>query len=105
MKKIFSTVVLICAALAAMAQVRVATPNIELILNAEPGQELEIAYFGGRLYRRLDSNDYKVGIFLAESFCRRACSSVAGDDQGFNAFFLKKGKVFSRKRKHLMASF
>ena len=49
MKKIFSTVVLICAALAAMAQVRVATPNIELILNAEPGQELQIAYFGGRL--------------------------------------------------------
>ena len=49
MKKIFLTVVLICAALAAMAQVRVATPNIELILNAEPGQELQIAYFGGRL--------------------------------------------------------
>ena len=33
----------------AMAQVRVATPNTELILNAEPGQELQIVYFGNRL--------------------------------------------------------
>ena len=37
------------AAVAAMAQVRIATPNTELVLKAEQGAELQIQYFGGRL--------------------------------------------------------
>jgi len=49
MKKTLLSLVSLMVATLAMAQVRVATPNTELILNAEPGQELQIVYFGNRL--------------------------------------------------------
>ena len=40
---------MVTAAAAASAQVRVATPNTELVLKAEQGSELQIQYFGSRL--------------------------------------------------------
>ena len=49
MKKTLLSLVSLMVAALAMAQVRVATPNTELILKAEPGQELQIVYFGNRL--------------------------------------------------------
>ena len=48
MKKIVLSLMSVMAAALAMAQVRVVTPNTELILKAEPGQELQIVYFGNR---------------------------------------------------------
>ena len=49
MKSIFTSFLIFMSAVCVMAQVRVATPDTELILNAEPGQELQIVYFGNRL--------------------------------------------------------
>ena len=49
MKKIVLSLMSVMAAALAMAQVRVVTPNTELILKAELGQELQIVYFGNRL--------------------------------------------------------
>ena len=49
MKRLITSIVFIAAAAAAMAQVRIATPNTELVLKAEQGAELQIQYFGGRL--------------------------------------------------------
>ena len=40
---------LIAASAAVFAQVRVSTPNIEMVLKAEKGGNLRIQYFGGRL--------------------------------------------------------
>ena len=37
------------SAMAGFAQVRIATPGTELVLNADKGSELQIQYFGGRL--------------------------------------------------------
>lgn len=49
MKRILFTIILISAALVSMAQVRVTTPNLELVLKAEKGGELQVQHFGGRL--------------------------------------------------------
>ena len=49
MKRIISAALLLAVSLAAMAQVRVSTPNIEMILKADQGSELQIQYFGERL--------------------------------------------------------
>ena len=49
MKRILFTIILISAALVSMAQVRVTTPNLELVLRAEKGSGLQVQHFGGRL--------------------------------------------------------
>ena len=49
MRRIFTLILIVAAAAAASAQVRVATPNTELVLKAEQGSELQIQYFGSRL--------------------------------------------------------
>ena len=49
MRRIFTLILMVTAAAAASAQVRVATPNTELVLKAEHGSELQIQYFGSRL--------------------------------------------------------
>ena len=49
MKRIIASFVFIAAAVAAAAQIRVSAPDIEMILKAEPGSELQILYFGNRL--------------------------------------------------------
>lgn len=49
MKRILFSIILICAALVTMAQVRVTTPNLELVLRAEKGGGLQVQHFGGRL--------------------------------------------------------
>ena len=49
MRRIFTLILMVAAAAAASAQVRVATPNTELVLKAEQGRELQIQYFGSRL--------------------------------------------------------
>jgi len=49
MKRIITAIAFMASALSMMAQVRIATPNIEMILKAEQGGELQIQYFGGRL--------------------------------------------------------
>ena len=49
MKRILFTIILISAALVSMAQVRVTTPNLELVLKAKKGGELQVQHFGGRL--------------------------------------------------------
>lgn len=49
MKRILFTIILISAALVSMAQVRVTTPNLELVLRAEKGGGLLVQHFGGRL--------------------------------------------------------
>ena len=43
------SIVFMAAAVAAMAQVRIATPDTEMVLKAEKGGELQILYFGVRL--------------------------------------------------------
>lgn len=40
---------MLAVSFAAMAQVRVSTPNIEMVLKAEKGGELQIQYFGEKL--------------------------------------------------------
>ena len=49
MKRIYLICILLCAALAVMAQVRVTTPETELVLKAEKGSDLKILYYGSRL--------------------------------------------------------
>lgn len=49
MRRIFTLILLIASATAGFAQVRIATPGTELVLNADKGSELQIQYFGGRL--------------------------------------------------------
>ena len=49
MKRIITSIIFLISALSMMAQIRVATPNIEMILKAEQGGELQIQYFGNRL--------------------------------------------------------
>ena len=49
MKRSILTVLVVLASFAAAARVRIATPNMEMILKAEPGSELRIMYFGNRL--------------------------------------------------------
>ena len=40
---------LLCASLAAMSQVRVTTPETEMVLKADAGSELKVLYYGARL--------------------------------------------------------
>ena len=40
---------LLCASLAAMAQVRVTTPETEMVLKADAGSDLKVLYYGARL--------------------------------------------------------
>ena len=40
---------LLCASLAAMAQVRVTTPETEMVLKADSGSDLKVLYYGARL--------------------------------------------------------
>lgn len=49
MKRIITSIVFLVSALSMLAQIRIATPNIEMILKAEQGGELQIQYFGNRL--------------------------------------------------------
>ena len=49
MKKVISIFLLSFVAAASMAQVRVATPNNELVLKAEKGSDLKILYYGSKL--------------------------------------------------------
>lgn len=49
MKKILTFAVAVVTTIAAMAQVRVATPDLELILSAEEGKTLNLLYFGNKL--------------------------------------------------------
>ena len=49
MRRIFTLILLIASAAAGFAQVRIATPGTELVLNADKGSELQIQYFGDRL--------------------------------------------------------
>ncbi len=49
MRRIFSLILMVAAAAAASAQVRITTPNTELVLKADQGSELQIQYFGSRL--------------------------------------------------------
>ena len=49
MRRIFTLILLMASATAGFAQVRIATPGTELVLNADKGSELQIQYFGGRL--------------------------------------------------------
>ena len=49
MKRIITSIVFLVSALSMMAQIRIATPNIEMVLKAEQGGELQIQYFGNRL--------------------------------------------------------
>ena len=63
MKKLLSVVIMTLAAVAAWGQVRIATPNTEIILNAEEGKTLTVRYFG----ERLSDIDY-AGIEAAGTF-------------------------------------
>lgn len=49
MKKILTFVFAALVAIGALAQVRVSTPDIEMVLSAEKGRDLRIMYFGNRL--------------------------------------------------------
>ena len=49
MKRIIASFILIAAAVAASAQIRITAPDIEMVLKAETGSELQILYFGNRL--------------------------------------------------------
>ena len=49
MKRLLSVILSMAAAVSAMAQIRVATPNIEMILDAQAGGQPKIQYFGSRL--------------------------------------------------------
>ena len=49
MKKVISIFLLSFVAAASMAQVRVATPNNELVLKAEKESDLKILYYGSKL--------------------------------------------------------
>ena len=49
MKKVLMVLAAVAMTMAAAAQVRVTTPNTELVLKAEQGGEVVVQYFGGRL--------------------------------------------------------
>ena len=49
MKRMILISALLCASLAAMAQVRVTTPETEMVLKADAGSELKVLYYGARL--------------------------------------------------------
>ena len=49
MRRILTLILMVAAAAAASAQVRITTPNTELVLKADQGSELQIQYFGSRL--------------------------------------------------------
>ena len=49
MKKILITLLMSMTSFLVLAQVRVSTPGIEMVLNAVPGEELKVMYFGNRL--------------------------------------------------------
>ena len=49
MKKVLMVLAAVAMTMAAAAQVRVTTPNTELVLKAEQGGEVTVQYFGGRL--------------------------------------------------------
>ncbi len=49
MKRISLISALLCVALSAMAQVRVTTPNTEMVLKADNGSDLKVLYYGARL--------------------------------------------------------
>ena len=49
MRRLFFLLALMALSVSAAAQIRIATPNIEMVLNAEPGSPFEILYFGNRL--------------------------------------------------------
>lgn len=49
MKRLFLAISTLLLAVASSAQVRVTTPNTELVLKAEKGTPLQVLYFGGRL--------------------------------------------------------
>ena len=49
MKRIGFFILLFATVLTASAQIRIATPNTEMVLSAEQGQTLRIQYFGARL--------------------------------------------------------
>ncbi len=54
MKRILTTILFLAVVLSAMAQIRVATPNIEMVLTAEEGKTLNLLYFGNKL----NDNDF-----------------------------------------------
>ena len=49
MRRILTLILMVAATAAASAQVRITTPNTELVLKADQGSELQIQYFGSRL--------------------------------------------------------
>ena len=49
MKRLISVLALMAISISAVAQFRITTPNIELILKADPGSQLRVQYFGGLL--------------------------------------------------------
>ena len=49
MRRILTLILMVAVAAAASAQVRITTPNTELVLKADQGSELQIQYFGSRL--------------------------------------------------------
>ena len=49
MKRMILISALLCASLAAMAQVRVTTPETEMVLKADAGSDLKVLYYGARL--------------------------------------------------------
>ena len=49
MRRILTLILMVAAAAVASAQVRITTPNTELVLKADQGSELQIQYFGSRL--------------------------------------------------------
>ena len=49
MKRLGFLILLFAVALTASAQIRIATPNTEMVLKAEQGKTLQIQYFGARL--------------------------------------------------------
>ena len=59
---------LIAASAAVFAQVRVSTPNIEMVLKAEKGGNLRIQYFGGRLSDADVANLDAAGIYGHDAY-------------------------------------
>ena len=49
MKRMILISALLCVSLAAMAQVRVTTPETEMVLKADAGSDLKVLYYGARL--------------------------------------------------------
>lgn len=62
MKKILITLLMSMTSFLVLAQVRVSTPGIEMVLNAVPGEELKVMYFGNRLSDADLSNISSAGV-------------------------------------------